>query len=151
MKSFLKRIGAWLMAVVTVATLGVTLQTQNVISRLSDIGADVGFGQRLSMTVYDIMHLGTLFGIFIAIALAMAFLAGGLLFHFTKFGRNIIYPIAGGFAIFVMIFLMKRAFFDVHIIAGARDGLGIALQILAGGVGGFVFAKLTAGRSAPII
>lgn len=144
MKVFLKRIGAWLAAVITVVVLAVILQTQNVILRLEDIGAEVGLGERVSMTLYDIMHLGSLYGIFIAIALALAFLAGGLLFRFTKFGRSIIYPVAGGIAILVMIFLMKRAFFDVHIIAGARDSLGIALQILAGMIGGFIFAKLTA-------
>ena len=139
----LKRIPAWLAAVITVVILGVTFQTQNVISRLSNLGTDIGFGERLSMTGYDITHLGSLYGIFIAIALAIAFLASGFLFRFTKFGRSIIYPIAGGLAILVMLLLMKQAFFDVHIIAGARDSLGIALQILAGATGGWVFAHLT--------
>lgn len=143
MVNLLKRIGAWLTAVIAVIVLGVTFQTQNVISRLSNLGTDIGFGERLFMTGYDITHLGSLYGIFIAIALAIAFLAGGLLFRFAKFGRAVIYPIAGGVAIFVMLLLMKRAFFDVHIIAGARDSFGIALQILAGVIGGWVFAHLT--------
>ena len=42
-----------------------------------------------------------------------------------------------------MLLLMKDAFFDVPIIAGARDSFGLALQTLAGIFGGFVFAVLT--------
>ena len=139
----LKRIGSWLAAVIIAVILGVTLQTQNIIARLGNLGADIGLSERLSMTAYDIVHLGSLYGIFIAIALGVAFLASGFLFRFTKFGRSIIYPVAGGLAILVMLLLMKRAFFDVHIIAGARDSFGIALQILAGATGGWIFAHLT--------
>ena len=143
MAKIIKRIGAWLAAILTVVCLGVFFQTQNIISRLGKLGADVGFSDRLSMTAYDIGHLGSLYGIFIAIALALAFLAGGLVYRFAKLGRPIIYSVAGGVAIFVMLFLMKRAFFDIHIIAGARDSFGIAFQILAGMIGGWVFAHLT--------
>ena len=139
----LKRVPAWLAAVLAVAVFGVIFQTQNIIARLGNLGADVGFGERLSMTVYDISHLGSLYGIFIAIALAIAFSIGGLLYHFTKFGRAVIYPVAGGVAILILLFAMKQAFFDVHIIAGARDALGIALQILSGIIGGWVFSRLT--------
>jgi len=141
--NILKRIGAWLAAVISVVLLGVIFQTQNIIARLGNLGANVGFGERVSMTIYDITRLGTLYGAFIAIALAIAFLVGGLLYHFTRFGRAVIYPVAGGVAILVMLFAMKQAFFDVHIIAGARDVLGIALQVLSGIIGGWVFAHLT--------
>jgi len=143
MGKIIKRIGAWLAAVIAVVILGVAIQTQNVIARLGNLGADVGFGDRLSMTAYDISHLGSLYGIFIAIALAIAFLAGGVVFRVAKFGRPLIYSVAGGIAILIMLFAMKRAFFDIHIIAGARDGLGITLQMLAGVIGGWVFAHLT--------
>jgi hypothetical protein len=143
MMNILKRIGAWLAAVAVVVILGVIFQTQNVITRLGDLGADIGIGQRLSMTLYDIMHFGSLYTPFIAIALVIAFLAGGLLYHFTEFGRRIIYPVAGGFAILIMLFAMKQAFFDVHIINGAKDALGISLQVLAGVIGGWVFSRLT--------
>lgn len=143
MINFLKRIGSWLTAILIVVILAVTLQTQNVIARLGKLGANIGFGDRLSMTAYDISHLGSLYGIFIAIALAIAFLASGLLYRFTKFGRPVIYALAGAVAILIMLLAMKQTFFDVHIIAGARDGFGIALQMLAGAIGGWVFAHLT--------
>ena len=138
-----KRIAYWIVSTIITVILAVIMQTQNIISRLSNLGADIGLGERLLMTVYDIGHLGSLYGIFIAIALAIAFLASGGIFHFIKFGRGLIYSLAGGAAILILLFAMKRAFFDVHIIAGARDSLGIILQILAGVIGGWVFAHLT--------
>ena len=147
MKPFLKSLVAWFIAVMVVAILAVIFQTQNIIARLGKIGADVDFGERLSMTAYDILHLGSLYAVFIAIALAIAFLTSGLLHRFTKFGRPVVYTVAGAIAILVMLLAMKRQFFDIHIIAGARDSLGISFQMLAGAIGGFVFARLTARRT----
>ena len=99
------------------------------------------------MTIYDIQHLGSLYIIFVSIALAVAFLLGGLVYRFAKFGRPIIYMVAGGTAILVMLFAMKAQFFDVHIIAGARDSFGLGLQMLAGAMGGLFFAWMTGSRN----
>lgn len=143
MAIILKRICAWIIAVIITVTLAVIIQTQNILSRLANLGADIGLGDRLSMTAYDISHLGTLYGIFIALALAIAFLASGLVYRFTKISRPLIYSVAGGTAIIFMLFAMKRAFFDIHIIAGARDGIGISLQMLSGVIGGWLFTQLT--------
>ena len=107
--------------------------------RLKGVGAEVELLERLSMTAYDLQHLGSLYGIFIAIALAVAFLVGGVVFRIAKIGRPLIYIFAGSIAMLVMLFAMKEAFFDVHLIAGARDGAGIGLQMLAGGIGGWIF------------
>lgn len=141
MTRFLKNVLAWIFAVVTTVILGVVFQTQNVIARLGDIGADVSLGERLVMTGYDISHLGTLYGVFISLAFLIAFLVGGLVYRFAKFGRSVVYAMAGAVAILVMLFAMKANFFDIHIIAGARDMPGIALQMLAGAIGGFVFSR----------
>jgi len=145
MKQFLRalprKFASWVLAILTTAILGVIFQTQNVIARLGNIGGDIGIADRLSMTAYDVTHLGTLYAPFIAIAFFIAFLAGGLVYRFAKAGRPLIYAVAGGVAILVMLFAMKGQFFDIHIIAGARDAFGIGFQMLAGALGGLVFAK----------
>ena len=143
MSGFFKRIGGWIAAVVTTVIFGIFLQTQNVLARLEGIGADIGLAERLSMSFFDLRYLGSLYIIFVGLALAIAFLVGGLVFRFAKFGRPLIYTVAGAIALLTMLFGMKQVFFDIHMIAGARDGLGISLQMLAGGIGGFVFAKLS--------
>ena len=149
MSGIFKRIGGWLAAVFTTVILGIGFQTQNVLARLKGIGADVALADRLSMTFYDIQYLGSLYAIFVGIALAFAFLIGGLVFRIAKFGRPIIYCVAGGVALLTMLLGMKEAFFDIHMIAGARDGLGIGLQMLAGAIGGFVFSKITRAKAKP--
>ena len=143
MSGFFKRIGGWFAAVLTTVAIGVFLQTQNVLARLGNIGADISLAERLSMTIYDLRYLGSLYFIFVGMALAIAFLIGGIVFRIAKFGRPIIYTVAGGIALLVMLMGMKQVFFDIHFIAGARDGLGIGLQMLAGAIGGFVFSMVS--------
>lgn len=143
MRRVLKIMAAWVLAVLATVLVGVVFQTQNVIARLNDIGANVSLTDRLSMTSYDIIHLGSLYGAFIAIAFLIAFLAGGIVFHLAKFGRPFVYVVAGAVAMLIMLFAMKQVFFDTHLIAGARDALGISLQMLAGAIGGFVFARVS--------
>ncbi len=143
MRAFFKRATAWILAVLTTVILGVSLQTQNVIARLSNIGADVGIAERLSMTLYDLRYLGTLYALFVGVALLIAFSVGAFVFRLAKFGRPIIYITAGAVAVLIMLFSMKQAFFDIHMIAGARDGSGIGLQMLAGAIGGYVFSRVS--------
>lgn len=143
MQRFLRVAIGWIFAVVTTMIFAVICQTQNLIARLGGIGGDVGMGERLSMTVFDITHLGTLYIVFIGIALLVAFLAGAGVFRLARFGRPVVYIVAGAVAMAVMLVLMKNAFFGVQLIAGARDTVGFISQIIAGGFGGWVFARLT--------
>jgi hypothetical protein len=142
--TFLRFLKGWIGGAVATTALGVVLQTQNVIGRLNDIGANVGIGQRLSMTAYDLLYLGSLYIIFVSLGTLVAYLMGLLVYRFAGVGRPIIFAVAGAVAILVMLLLMKQAFFGIHMIAGARDGLGIGLQMVAGAVGGLVFARLSA-------
>lgn len=143
MKQIFKYVVSWFAAVVTTTVLAVILQTQNVLARLVGVGANVTIGERLSMTAYDVLHLGGLYGAFIALAFMVAFFAGGLVFRFAKFGRRIVYVVAGATAMTVMLYAMQTVFFGVPLIAGARSGFGIGLQMLAGGLGGYIFSHLS--------
>ena len=143
MRTFLKFLFGWFLGAVTTTAVGVLFQTQNVIARLGSIGADIGLGERLSMTLYDLIHLGSLYIAFVAIGTFVAYLAGLLVYRLAGFGRPIVFAVAGAVAMLVMLLLMKEAFFGVHLIAGARDMLGIGLQMLAGALGGLLFARVT--------
>jgi len=56
MNRFFKIIIAWLVAVLVTLFLAVIFQTQNVIARLNALGGEIGFGDRLSMTFYDLQQ-----------------------------------------------------------------------------------------------
>jgi hypothetical protein len=114
-----------------------------VTSALGGLGASSPLPERISMSLYDLQHFGTLFGLFIFAAFLIAFLAGALVFRMTGFSRVVIYSAAGAIAMAVMLWAMEQVFFGVPIVAGARDISGFLLQMLAGGIGGFIFARLT--------
>lgn len=147
MVAFFKKLShyiiAWFLAGLLAIFIGVVSQTQFVLGRMADLGVDISLTERLSMTLYDLRYLGQFYGLFLFIALAIAFLAAGLVYYFTKFGRPIIYTIAGGVGVFVLLFAMKARFFNIHLIAGARDFPGITFQVIAGLLAGLVFAKLS--------
>lgn len=142
MSGIFKRIGGWFTAVLTTVALGAGFQTQNILARLEGVGADVAMSDRIAMTFYDLYHFGSVYIIFVAIALTLAFLAAGLVFRLAKFGRPLIYIAAGAIALMVMLFAMKNVFFGIPFVGGARDELGVSFQILAGAIGGFVFTKI---------
>lgn len=138
-----RNILAFLAAVLVCTVCASIFSTQRVISVLNEVGAASGFGERMSMAIYDLLHFAPLYGAFILIAFLIAFLAGGMVYRFAKFGRVIVYSVAGAAAMAVMLYAMKQVFFGVPIVGGARDGLGLALQILAGGLGGVIFHLLS--------
>ncbi len=143
MQAFFKTFLIPLMASILVTTaLGMVFSTQRVISLLRNIGGDISFSDRLTMTGFDLIHFGSVFIIFISIALTVALtLALFLSRKFPKL-RRWIFIGAGMVALFIMLFLMKKTFFDIQIVAGARDSFGFFLQIMAGGIGGYVFHRL---------
>ncbi len=139
---------AWLAGSVVATALAILMQTQNVISRLNAIGADIGVGARLSMSGYDLFRLGSVYIFIVTIGLFIAFLVGTSLYRVLGFGRWAIFPVAGAVALLTIQYAFKEAYFGIFMIAGARDGFGIGLQMIAGAVGGLVFAMLTARQSA---
>lgn len=133
-------------AILTATFLAVVFQTQRVIAMMKNVGGDVSFADRLSMTVYDLQHLGSLYIIVIAIGFLVAMLTALLVSWLVQNKMPAlslpIFMTAGAIAMLVMLYGAKAAFFDVHIIAGARDGSGQFLQMVAGAMGGFVFWRL---------
>lgn len=145
MRKFGKTVLVFILSVIIATLVASLFSTQFVIAGLEQSGATVGWGDRLDMTLYDLGHLGRLYGIFIFIGLLIAFLAAGQVHRIAKTKRPLIYVIAGMTSFIVMLYLMQAVFFGVPIIAGARSGLGLAFQALAGGLGGYVFARMTGG------
>ncbi len=143
MKKFGKTFLVFILSVLIATLLATLFSTQFVITGLEGAGAKVGLGDRLDMTFYDLGHLGRLYGIFIFIGLGIAFLCATIVHRFAKTKRPLIYVVAGMACFVIMLYLMQVVFFGVPIIAGARSGLGLAFQALAGGLAGYVFARLT--------
>lgn len=142
MKKLLSSLPRLLLAAIVTAVLGTIFSTQKIISasaKVSDLYADkMTFGTRLSNTGYDLLHFGPLYLFCILIAFLIAM---GVVSRIARKTPNLSLPLhvgAGAVAMAVMLWGMKQIFFNVQIVAGARDGSGLILQMLAGAIGGWV-------------
>jgi hypothetical protein len=135
-------------AVAIAAVTGSVFHTQSILARLSAVGADIPLKMRVETTVSDFLGLAPQYGLVVAIALAVGFVVAALAKRLLKPLAPIAYPLAGAAALGAALALMAAAFDGITPIAGARGAVGFGLQCLAGGLGGLVFAALTARRAA---
>jgi len=122
-------------------TLASLFHSQYVVNQLVDVGVVVSLSDRINLTLDDWLGLLPTYGAIIAIALAIAFFAVVLLAKkFKKY--SMVLFVASGITAFAVVLLAIESIMNIHIIAGAR-GWGFYLQLLAGALGGLLFALLT--------
>lgn len=132
---------AFLASVLVTFVFASAFHTQNVLSGLSALGVEISPSTRLSTTYKDMVGLAGLFTIVIAIALFVGFTIAAILKRILTPLAPIAYPLAGAAALGTMLWLMSMQF-EATPIAGARGFIGFSLQMLAGSIGGYVFALL---------
>jgi len=106
----------------------------------------VGMGDRLNMTAFDLSNM-YLYMAMILIGFTIAFTIAALLKRALPLLARFAYPAAGAAALAVMLGVMYIQFQTVPI-SGARSTLGFLAQVIAGGVGGWVFAKIAGAQRA---
>ena len=122
-------------------TLASLFHSQYVVNQLVDVGVVVSLSDRINLTLDDWLGLLPTYGAIIAIALAIAFFAVVLLVKkFEKY--SMVLFVASGITAFAVVLVAIESIMNIHIIAGAR-GWGFYLQLLAGALGGLLFALLT--------
>jgi len=139
--------GSIIIATLATAILASFFSTQRILSKLNNIGGEATLGERFSMTLYDLHHFGTLYGMFIFVALLIAFTVNNLIYNKIKYPRRTSFIVAGVTAIAVMLWLLQKVYFGVPIIGGARDLTGLILQLISGGIGGLIYAHFTKPRT----
>lgn len=122
-------------------TLASLFHSQYVVNQLVDVGVVVSLSNRINLTLDDWLGLLPTYGAIIAIALAIAFFAVVLLIKkFEKY--SMVLFVASGITAFAVVLVAIESIMNIHIIAGAR-GWGFYLQLLAGALGGLLFALLS--------
>jgi hypothetical protein len=142
---FFTLMGSFLAAVVILTVLATLFQSLFVLAALSGVGAEIGIGDAVGMVIADIIGLGPIYAIFIAVALLAAFLASAVVTRIAPLPRALVFAGAGLVAMAVMLTAMEQVFFGIQPIAGARTLSGFAAQSLAGLIAGLAFAGLTPG------
>ena len=122
-------------------TLASLFHSQYVVNQLVNVGIVVSLSDRINLTVDDWLGLLPTYGAIIAIALAIAFLVTAKLTKKVKQYSMVLF-IAAGITAFAVVLVAIESIMNIHIIAGAR-GWGFYLQLLAGALGGLLFALLT--------
>ncbi|MBX3491360.1 MAG: hypothetical protein KF899_00205 [Parvibaculum sp.] len=136
---------AFVLAVVVATVLGAVAHTQFVLARLSGLGVDISFGERLSMTLHDIAGMAPLFGAIVGSGFVVAMAAAALVYRLAGIQRTLIYTVAGAVSLGVTLLVMNSVF-EITAIAGARSALGFLAQMVAGAIGGLTFAKALPAR-----
>ena len=143
----LRTLAAFLAALIVGFTLASAFHSQFVLARLAGVGAQIGLGDRLRMTLGDIAGLAPSYGAILGIALAIGFAVAWVVKRFLKPLAAIAYPLAGAAAVATALQLMSMQF-EMTPVAGARGPLGFAAQCAAGALAGWVFERLRPRRFA---
>lgn len=141
--NFFRLPGAFIAAVLVLAVAGTITQSLFVLAALSGVGASISPGEAAGMILADLAALGPVYAALIALALLIAFSAGGVVRRLTGLPRTLVFCVAGLAAMAVMLLAMEQVFFGSQPIAGARTLSGFAAQMLAGLLAGFTFAALS--------
>lgn len=140
MKKLGIRLGAFIVALLSLVILGSFFHTQFVLSALP-VPTPVSFSDNMSTTLSDILGLAPLYGAIMGAGLLIAFLIAMYVTKLAPSLRWLVYLVAGFVAVIAALLIMK-AVFGLMPIAGARSMAGLLMQGVAGAVAGYVFTRL---------
>lgn len=137
----------YLLAVVLTTVAGSALQSHLVARALIQAGGEIAPDVQLTMMQSDLLTFGPQFAAIVAIALAVGFVVASVLKRVLTPLAPIAYPLGGACALIAAMFILPilLKLDGITPLAGARGGLGLAFQGLAGALGGLAFA-LVEGR-----
>lgn len=140
--------GVWVAAVLVATALGSIIQTQFNMAAIHALGAPVPATTWLAVTLRDLIGFGSFYVAGVAVAFLFALPAAALVSRIAPARRTLIFALAGGVG--VGVFLQLLPLFlpaaDLRIIGATRYVSGTMLMIVAGIVGGWVYARLTPSR-----
>ena len=142
MQSKLRLTAAFIVAVLSTSVLASAFSSQFVIAALQGVGVEISLGTRFTMTLRDFAIFETL-GLVTAACFFVGFIVAAICQRFIGGVRLLWFVVAGASALTCTLLLMTWQL-QLTPIAGARTSLGLAFQALAGAIGGFLFAKLSA-------
>ncbi|MFU8878514.1 MAG: hypothetical protein ACNA7E_10260 [Wenzhouxiangellaceae bacterium] len=131
----------WVVAVVITVLLGAIVQTQFNLSRLAALGAEVGLGARLTATGHDLIYFTPVFAILVSVAFAVAWPIAALLKRFLPAHRGLLFSLAGGSSIWVMLVVMNQTL-PVTAIAASRSLAGSLSLVAVGLLAGLIYSRI---------
>ena len=137
-----KTIGSFLLAVITAYLLGAIFVSQGNIAAVLALGFDVSFAQRLDAAVHDMLNMTDIYLPLVAISLLLGLPVAYAIVRKRPHLSLIGYTLAG-FVALLAIHLIIKAVVGLSGVAPTRTLMGLLSQGIAGGVGGYLFYRLT--------
>jgi hypothetical protein len=147
---FFRILLAWLAATAVTTVAGSIIQTQYNLAAIVALGVHVPAGLRLRTTLQDLIGFAPLLALVTAVGFMVAFLVAARLARSWPDRRSLWYTLAGAAALAVAIGAMN-ALLPVTPIGATRWLSGTVALAAAGGLGGWLFGRLSPRRERPAV
>jgi hypothetical protein len=138
---------AYVVAVLVTYVLASIFQSLSVLVAMNQAGAGFTAGVWLKTILHDLYGFTFLgyasYGLGVVIGFAIAMPTAALIHRLSGLPRWFLYPLAGATSMATEMYIIKGNFYDTTIFPGTRGLTGFTLQLLAGALGGLIFAKLS--------
>lgn len=134
--------GSYLTAVISTYIVGVIFVSQGNIANVVAMGFQVTIAQRLDAVMHDLTHMTGIYLPVIAVSMLISLPVAAMIIKYAPHLRSIGYILAGVTALLAIHMIIKMVF-GISGIAPTRTLIGLLAQGVAGGVGGYLFHRLS--------
>ena len=134
--------GSYLAAVISTYIVGVIFVSQGNIANVVAMGFQVTIAQRLDAVMHDLTHMTGIYLPVIAVSMLISLPVAAMIIKYAPHLRSIGYILAGVTALIAIHMIIKMVF-GISGIAPTRTLIGLLAQGVAGGVGGYLFHRLS--------
>lgn len=134
--------GSYLAAVISTYIVGVIFVSQGNIANVVAMGFQITIAQRLDAVVHDLTHMTGIYLPVIAVSMLISLPVAAMIIKYAPHLRSIGYILAGITALIAIHMIIKMVF-GISGIAPTRTLIGLLAQGVAGGVGGYLFHRLS--------
>lgn len=138
-----RTVGSYLAAVVIAYCFGALFISQGNIAAVTALGFDVTMSQRLGAIVHDIAGMTDIYLPLVAISLLLGLPVAFAVVRKRPRLRMLGY-VSAGFVAMLAIHIIMKAVLGLSGIAPTRSLWGLLAQGVAGGIGGYLFYRLSA-------
>ena len=142
-----RTLGSYIVAVIIAYCFGALFVSQGNIAEVTALGFDVSLSQRLQAIAHDITGMTDIYLPLVAISLLLGLPVAFAIVRKNPQLRMLGYVLAGFVALLAMHIIMK-AVLGLSGIAPTRTLWGLLAQGVAGGIGGYLFCRLSARQNA---
>ena len=131
-----------LVAALVTAALSTPITSVQNLMWLQSMQMPVDFGVVVQVILKDLFRLGGTLTVLILAGFSLAFLVCGLIRRWVPVRSEIAYGLAAIVAMIAILILMVETTFGVQLVAGNRTMEGTAAHLIAGLIGGVLFARM---------